>query len=195
MLVKKIKEGLKNLPKIFPLNEINLKFFKKNIRNRDNNSDIPKYFGVLNTLGDFSKGKYMNILKYDNMFIGTTICSENFFPNLSKKSVLNGAKILTNHTNDAWFLDSYAPYQHFVMNVFRAIENRKNVIVSANTGISSIIDSAGNIIKKTTINKEEAFIGEAYQNTVITIYDKIGNIFCYICMFFTMFIIVIVFII
>ena len=81
------------------------------------------------------------------------------------------------------------------MNVFRAIENRKNVIVSANTGISSIIDSAGNIIKKTTINKEEAFIGEAYQNTVITVYDKIGNIFCYICMFFTMFIIVIVFII
>ena len=43
----KINE-LKNLPKIFPLNEINLKFFKKNIRNRDNNSDIPKYFGVLN---------------------------------------------------------------------------------------------------------------------------------------------------
>ena len=42
----KISE-LKNLPKIFPLNEINLKFFKKNIRNRDNNSDIPKYFGDL----------------------------------------------------------------------------------------------------------------------------------------------------
>ena len=156
---------------------------------------LAKYFGVLNTLGDFSKSKYMNILKYDNIFVGTTICSENFFPNLARKSVLNGAKILTNHTNDAWFLDSYAPYQHFVMNVFRAIENRKNVIVSANTGISSIIDSAGNITKITTVNKEEAFVGEAYQNTVITVYDKIGNIFCYMCMFFTMFIIVIVFII
>ena len=44
----KISE-LKNLPKIFPLNEINLKFFKKNILNKDNNNnrDIPKYFGDL----------------------------------------------------------------------------------------------------------------------------------------------------
>ena len=137
----------------------------------------------------------MNVLKYKSMNVGATICSENFFPNLSRKIVLSGAKILTNHTNDAWFLDSYAPYQHFVMNVFRAIENRKNVIVSANTGISSVIDSAGNITKITSVNKAESFITDAYQNNVITVYDKIGNIFCYICMFFTMFIIVIVFII
>ncbi len=156
---------------------------------------LAKYFGILNTLGDFSKGKYMNVLKYKSMHIGATICSENFFSDLSRKSVLNEAKILTNHTNDAWFLDSYAPYQHFVMNVFRAIENRKNVIVSANTGISSVIDSAGNIMKITSVNKAETFITDAYQNNVITVYDKIGNIFCYICMFFTMFIIVIVFII
>lgn len=156
---------------------------------------LSKYFGILNSLGDFSKGKYMNVLKYDNIFAGTTICSENFFPNISRTFVLNGAKILTNHTNDAWFFDSYAPYQHFVMNIFRAIENRKNVIVSANTGLSAIIDSAGNIINKTNINEEVSFIGEAYQNNVVTIYDKIGNMFSYVCMFFTIFIIVAVFII
>jgi apolipoprotein N-acyltransferase len=156
---------------------------------------LEKYFGVLNSLGDFSKGKYMNILKTDNLFVGATICSENFFPNLSRKLILNGAKILTNHTNDAWFLNSFAPSQHFVMNVFRAIENRKNVIVSANTGISAVIDSTGNIIKKTDLNKNISFTSEAYQNNIITIYDKIGNIFCYLCIFFTIFIIVIVFII
>ena len=156
---------------------------------------LSRYFGILNTLGDFSKGKYMNVLRYKDMYVGATICSENFFPNLSRKYVLGGAKILTNHTNDAWFFDSYAPYQHFVMNIFRAIENRKNIIVSANTGISAIIDSAGNVLKFVGVNKEDAFVGQAYQNDIITIYDKIGNIFCYICMFFTMFIIVIVFII
>ena len=156
---------------------------------------LSKYFGVLNSLGDFSKGKYMNVLKFDNIFVGTTICSENFFPNLSRKLILNGAKILTNHTNDAWFFDSYAPYQHFIMNIFRAIENRKNVIVASNTGISAVIDSTGNVIKKTNLNENISFTSEAYQNNIITVYDKIGNVFCYLCMFFTMFIIVIVFII
>lgn len=156
---------------------------------------LSKYFGILNSLGDFSKGKYMNVLKYDNIVVGTTICSENFFPGLSRRFILNGAKILTNHTNDAWFFDSYAPYQHFVMNIFRAIENRKNVIVSANTGLSAIIDSAGNIINKTNINEEVSFIGEAYQNNIVTIYDQIGNMFSYVCMFFTIFIIVAAFII
>ncbi|MCR4662945.1 MAG: apolipoprotein N-acyltransferase [Endomicrobiaceae bacterium] len=156
---------------------------------------LSKYFGILNSLGDFSKGKYMNVLKFDNLFVGTTICSENFFPLLSRKLVLNGAKILTNHTNDAWFFDSYAPYQHFVMNIFRAVENRKNVIVAANTGISAVIDSTGDIMRKTDLNEDISFTSEAYQNDVITVYDRIGNAFCFLCMFFTMFIIVIVFII
>ena len=156
---------------------------------------LSKYFGILNSLGDFSKGNYMNIFRYDNIYVGSTICSENFFPNLSRKLVLNGARILTNHTNDAWFFDSYAPYQHFVMNVFRAVENRKNIIVSANTGISALIDSVGNVINKTNINENVSFINDAYQNNIITIYDIIGDIFSYICIIFTMFIIVIVFII
>ena len=137
----------------------------------------------------------MNVLKSYDLLVGATICSENFFPELSRKFVLNGAKILTNHTNDAWFFDSYAPYQHFVMNIFRAIENRKNVVVSANTGISAIIDSVGNVVKKTNLNENTSFICEAYQNDIVTIYDKIGDVFCYLCMLFTMFIIVIVFII
>lgn len=156
---------------------------------------LSKYFEILNSLGDFSKDNYMNVFNYDKLFIGTTICSENFFPNLSRKLVLNGAKILTNHTNDAWFFDSFAPYQHFVMNVFRAVENRKNVIVSANTGLSAIIDSAGNIFKLTNINENVSLILDAYQNGDISFYTKFGNIFSYICIMFVIFMVMIVFII
>ena len=156
---------------------------------------LSRYFGILNNLGDFSKGRYMNVLQVDNMFVGATICSENFFPDLSRKYILNGARILTNHTNDAWFFDSFAPHQHFIMNIFRAIENRKNVIVSANTGISAVIDSAGNIIEKTKVNENTAFVSEVYQNTAVTVYTGIGDIFCYVCMFLVLFVVVIVFII
>jgi len=156
---------------------------------------LSKYFGILNSLGDYAKGKYMNVFTYENFSVGSTICSENFFPNLSRELVLNGAKILTNHTNDAWFFDSFAPYQHFVMNVFRAIENRKNVIVSANTGLSAIIDSAGKVSKLTNINENVSLISEAYQNSDISIYTKIGNVFSYICIIFVIFMVTIVFII
>lgn len=156
---------------------------------------LAKYFGVLNSLGDFSKGKAMQIFRYNNLVIGATICSENFFPNLSRKLVVNGSKILTNHTNDAWFFDSFAPYQHFVMNIFRAVENRKNIIVSANTGLSAVIDASGNVITKTTINQNISFISDAYQNEDLTIYDRIGDVFAYMCIVFTVFIIVLVFII
>lgn len=156
---------------------------------------LSKYFGILNSLGDFSKGTNMNVFSIDNISVGATICSENFFPNLSRKLVLNGAKILTNHTNDAWFFDSYAPYQHFVMNIFRAIENRKNVIVSANTGLSAVIDCSGKILQITNINENVSLISESYQNSDITIYTKIGNIFSYICIIFVIFMVTIVFII
>lgn len=156
---------------------------------------LSKYFGVLNSLGDFSKAKAMQIFKYNNISAGPTICSENFFPDLARKSVVNGSKILTNHTNDAWFFDSFAPYQHFVMNIFRAVENRKNIIISANTGLSAIIDASGNVAVKTDINQNYAFASSAYQNEDITIYDKIGDLFAYICVVVTLFVIVLVFII
>ncbi len=155
---------------------------------------LAKYFGVLNSLGDFSKGQAMQIFRYNNLAVGATICSENFFPDLSRKLVVNGSKILTNHTNDAWFFDSFAPYQHFVMNIFRAIENRKNLIVSANTGISAVIDSSGNVLTKTKINENLSFISDAYQNEDITIYDRIGDGFSYLCSAFTLFIIILVFV-
>ncbi|MFA7074459.1 MAG: apolipoprotein N-acyltransferase, partial [Endomicrobiaceae bacterium] len=155
---------------------------------------LAKYFGVLNSLGDFSKGEAMQIFRYNHLAVGATICSENFFPDLSRKLVVNGSKILTNHTNDAWFFDSFAPYQHFVMNIFRAVENRKNVIVSANTGISAVIDASGNVVTKTKVNENISFIGNAYQNEDMTIYDRFGDVFAYMCSLFALFIIILVFV-
>jgi len=80
------------------------------------------------------------------------------------------------------------------MNIFRAIENRKNLIVSANTGISAVIDSSGNVLTKTKINENLSFISDAYQNEDITIYDRIGDGFSYLCSAFTLFIIILVFV-
>ncbi len=60
----------------------------------------------------------------------------------------NGAALLVNLTNDAWYGMSSAPYQHFSMAVFRAVENRRPVIRAANTGISAFILPNGRILEQ-----------------------------------------------
>jgi len=142
---------------------------------------LSKIFGVLNEIGDLTKGEDAEVFSNGQLRIGATICSENLFPDTSRKFALSGAKVLTNHTNDAWFFDTAAPYQHFIMNVFRAIENRKTIIVSANSGISGIIDASGIVVKKTLSSKGVLVTGKFLQNDFKTFYTKYGDLFVGLC--------------
>jgi len=141
---------------------------------------LSKLLTTLNATGDISNGKEIKVFEFKKYTLGVSVCSENFFPYFSRKLVLKGANILTNHTNDAWFGDMAAPYQHFVMNIFRAVENRKNIIVSANTGISAVIDSSGRVVAKTKTGSKTGFVSYAYTNDYLTVYDEIGDLFVYI---------------
>lgn len=142
---------------------------------------LSKLLTSLNVTGNISTDNSIQTFRFNNIILGINICSENLFPYFSRRLVLQGANILTNHTNDAWFSDTATPYQHFVMNIFRSVENRKNIIVSANTGISAIIDSSGRIVRKTKVGENISFVSNAYKNGYLTVYDKIGDIFISIC--------------
>ncbi|MDR2665928.1 MAG: apolipoprotein N-acyltransferase [Endomicrobium sp.] len=142
---------------------------------------ISNFFGFLSQMSDLTKGEDTEVFSNNKMSIGSTICSENFLPNISRRFALFGAKVFTNHTNDAWFFDTAAPYQHFMMNVFRAVENRKPVIVSANSGISGIIEASGVIVGKTLSSKEVLLIGKFFQNDFKTFYTKYGDLFVGLC--------------
>jgi len=144
---------------------------------------LSKLLTNLNTTGSIKKEEKIEVVSFQDYIFGINICSENYYPYLSRRLVLKGANILTNHTNDAWFGQMATPYQHFIINIFRAVENRKNVIVSANTGISGVIDSGGRIITKTKVGENINFVAAVYTNNYITIYDKIGDMFVYMCMF------------
>lgn len=149
-------------------------------------------FSKFDLFDDFTRGTELQVFKFDNYILGINICSENFYPYLSRQLVLKGAQILTTHSNDSWCDGLFYPNQHFIMNVFRAVENRKSLIVAANTGISGVIDSRGKIIKKTKNEEQICFTANVYTNNYITIYDKIGDILVYICLFFTLIILVFV---
>ncbi len=134
-------------------------------------------------IGDFIPGEEYTVMKTDGGRFGVVICYEIIFPELVREFVKKDANFMVTITNDAWFGKSSAPYQHFSMAVFRAIENRVPVVRAANTGISGTIDSSGRIKKATDIFVETYITDEITisKDHKKTFYTRYGDIFSYIC--------------
>jgi apolipoprotein N-acyltransferase len=88
-------------------------------------------------VGDFQAGKDFTVSAIDSHRFSTVICYESIFPDLVRQFVLRGAEMLVVITNDGWFGESSAPFQHLRMGVVRAVENRRYEVRTANTGISA----------------------------------------------------------
>lgn len=125
-----------------------------------------------------------SLIPGDGTYIGNTsvgklgylICYESIFPNLARQSVNDGAEVILIVTNDSWFKDSIALEQHKKQAVFRAIENNKYVVRAANTGISTIINSNGQIEDEIPIIEANYLNGKVKLNSDFTFYNKVGDI-------------------
>ncbi len=85
--------------------------------------------------------------QHDTLRIPPMICYESVYPSFVRHFVDHGANALAVITNDGWYGRSSGPYQHKQFAVLRAIENRRWVVRSANTGISTVIDDRGRFVK------------------------------------------------
>ena len=74
------------------------------------------------------------------------ICYEDTVPWLARRATQRGARLLVNLTYDTWFGQTAAPFQHHLIAAFRAIENRRYLIRSSNSGYSAIVDPKGQTI-------------------------------------------------
>lgn len=129
-------------------------------------------------IGDFVPGRELKSLATTRGQFGVLICFEGIFPELARRYAVSGSRLLVNITNDAWFGRSSAPQQHLSMTVFRAIENRIPVVRSANTGISGIISSKGEIEQPTELFTEAIVRGEVrLGNGHMTRYTRFGDFF------------------
>ena len=96
---------------------------------------------------------------------------------------------IVNISEDGWFGDSIGIDQHFFHSVFRSIEEGKNIIRSANNGISAYIDSKGQIIKKIESTQKGVIEIDTYKKGSKTIFSSFGNkIFFYFLIFYITFI-------
>ena len=132
-------------------------------------------------VGDFVPGKEYVVMNTPFANIGNLICYEIIFPGLVREFVDRGANVLVTITNDAWFGRTSAPYQHFSMAVFRAVENRVPVIRSANTGISGFIDPRGRIVNKSEIFVEASLTDAVPLGKDKSMYTKVGDVFAWVC--------------
>ena len=118
---------------------------------------------------------------------GVLVCFEDVFPDISRDFMKSGADFLVVITNDAWYMKTAAPYQHARPSVFRAVENRVNVVRCANTGYSCFINQAGKITQEVKDLKGEKIFVTGFATAHITLgkartlYLKYGNAFAWLC--------------
>lgn len=111
----------------------------------------------------------------DSSKVGPVICYESVYGEFVTGYVRNGAQFLTIITNDAWWGDTQGHKQHLHYARLRAIENRRDVARSANTGISAFIDQTGKITKQLGYGKHGTLKGIVNKNDSLTFYTKYGN--------------------
>jgi apolipoprotein N-acyltransferase len=140
---------------------------------------------LVRRVGEFTPGTEATVAHLDGHALGTFICYESIFPDLVREFSRNGAELLVNITNDGWYGTTSAPYQHFAMATFRAVENRKWLLRAANTGISGFVDPKGRVVRASALFEQRAIVGEAAFVPGLTVYARIGDAFAWMCLGFS----------
>ena len=131
---------------------------------------------LVDSLAEFSPGTAVQLLPLGDAQVSTAICYEVVYPSLVREAVLNGSQLLTTITNDGWYGDSSAPYQHFAMASMRAIEQGRWLARAANTGISGVVDPYGRVAIASEIFEEAGLVAEVRLRTAQTIYARAGDV-------------------
>jgi apolipoprotein N-acyltransferase len=108
------------------------------------------------------------------------ICYEDILPAFVRESWRRSgpATVLVNLTNDSWYGDSHEPLIHLALATFRAIETRRALIRSTNTGISALVDPLGRIVARTGQWRQEVLVGTVpvIEGGGSTVYLRAGDV-------------------
>lgn len=108
--------------------------------------------------------------------VAPLICYESVFGDYANEFVRDGANLLSVMTNDGWWGNTAGYKQHLMFGRLRCIETGRQMIRSANTGVSAHIDEHGNILQQTKYNERTAFACKAKTFHRQTLYVKTGNL-------------------
>jgi apolipoprotein N-acyltransferase len=154
-------------------------------------------FSFAGLIGNFTAGEDYTVFNLQqggaSIKLSALICFEDVFAQLARGFRRRGANILVNMTNDAWFGDSAEPEQHLQASVFRAVENRANLVRSANTGVSCFINPWGRIKSRLADEAGRDVLVAGAKSEKLTLYSMpsfytaFGDIFAWFCVVGTIF--------
>jgi len=132
--------------------------------------------GTTGSLGiDTMQRAFTLHFNHDSCKIGVPICYESIYGELFSRFVRNGAQLMCIITNDDWWGNTPGHVQHFLMSKLRAVESRRAILRSANTGISAVINERGDVLQQTQFKTRTALKQQVYPNDKITFYVKHGD--------------------
>ncbi|WP_281613316.1 apolipoprotein N-acyltransferase [Flammeovirga sp. SubArs3] len=125
--------------------------------------------------GGLGRQEERAVFSNDTIAVGPIICYESVYGEYVTEYVKKGADFLTVITNDGWWNDTPGHTQHLAFSSLRAIETRKDIARSANTGISCFINQKGEILDPIAYGTMGAEAGKVRLNKVETIYTQYGD--------------------
>lgn len=128
------------------------------------------------TSGTLGIEKTPKVLNTGGFTFAPVVCYESIYGGFIAAQCRQGAQVIFVITNDGWWGNSPGHKQHATFARLRAVETGKYVVRSANTGISSVINQRGEVLKKTAYWKEDAFRATVQLNDQPTFYVEYGDV-------------------
>ena len=127
----------------------------------------------------WEEGDEAVVFSWDGYSFSTPICFEDTFGYISAGFVRSGADFLLNMTNDVWSGAVPAEVQHMQLALFRAIENRRPLLRSTNSGISTLISITGEVIEPMEPFTQSWHVYEVpvYEDAPVTFYTFAPDFF------------------
>lgn len=123
--------------------------------------------------GEFAVGRNGSPLVWGAERLGVAICFEITFPGEVARRVRQGSTLLVTVTNDAWYGDSSAPWQHYRAARFRAAENGRYLLRSALTGVSAIVSPQGRVVHQLSVGEEGVLSHRVVGETTLTLFTRL----------------------
>jgi apolipoprotein N-acyltransferase len=143
----------------------------------------PLFFFVGHLLDDlvFIPGTQRTLFKVGDKSYGVFICYESIFGDDMRQFARAGAQVLINISDDGWYGDTSAPWEHLDMVRMRAIENRRWIVRATNTGITAAIDPSGRVTETIPRHlRTSVQVAFGYRSDV-TVYSHYGDWFAWLC--------------
>ena len=135
-------------------------------------SVLPFVGALARNAGSFAESDQISLLRYGPVTLGLAVCFEVTFPVEVAALVREGATALGTLTNDAWYGDSAAPWQHFRAARLRAAETHRTMLRAALTGVSAWIEPDGSVASMLTVGEQGILRGDLVPRRGLTLYAR-----------------------